>query len=104
MLETLTAAERKRRPVYSGVLRYFPDAICEVATASLAGQEQHAPGQPLQWIREKSTDHMDALIRHAMATETFDSDGVRHAAKVAWRALAHLQTEIERERSTVAPV
>jgi hypothetical protein len=28
-----------------------------------------------------------------------DKDGVRHSTKVAWRALALLQREIERDRS-----
>jgi hypothetical protein len=27
----MTAEERKKTPVYSGVLNYFPDAILEVA-------------------------------------------------------------------------
>ena len=27
-----------------------------------------------------------------------DIDGVRHSAKIAWRALAHLQKEIEGDR------
>jgi hypothetical protein len=29
---------------------------------------------------------------------TIDNDGVRHSAKVAWRALANLQKEIENEK------
>lgn len=89
---------RKDRPVFSGVLRYFPDALLEVAELSRIGNEQHNPGQPLHWARSKSTDHNDALLRHLIDTGTRDSDGVRHAAKVAWRALAQLQTEIENER------
>jgi hypothetical protein len=32
-----------------------------------------------------------------MAAGTMDADGVRHSAKVAWRALANLQKEIEKE-------
>ena len=57
--------DRKKIPVYSGVLKYFPDAIKEVAKCSLAG--------------------------------TIDTDGIRHSAKVAWRALANLQKEIEKD-------
>jgi hypothetical protein len=52
----------------------------------------------LHWAREKSTDEADALVRHLLHAGTMDSDGVRHTAKVAWRALALLQKEIERER------
>ena len=74
----LTAIERKHRPVFSGVLRYFPDALAEVAFCSWVGNEQHNPGEPLHWNRPKSSDHLDALIRHLMDAETFDEDGVRY--------------------------
>ena len=36
---TETAYIRKQMPVYSGVLKYFPDAIREVAKVSWAGNE-----------------------------------------------------------------
>lgn len=91
---------RKERPVYSGVLKYFPDAILEVAYASYIGNKQHHDGKPLHWDRSKSTDEPDALVRHLMQSGTIDTDGVRHSAKVAWRALALLQKEIENERLT----
>ena len=91
----MTATERKERPVYSGVLRYFPLALLEVARCSYLGNEQHNPGAPLHWDRAKSTDEADALVRHLLDAGTFDTDGVRHTAKVAWRALALLQKELE---------
>jgi len=91
----MTATERKERPVYSGVLRYFPLALLEVARCSYLGNEQHNPGEPLRWDRSKSTDEADALVRHLLDAGTVDSDGVRHTAKVAWRALALLQKELE---------
>jgi hypothetical protein len=59
------------------------------------GNLQHNPGQPLMWDRSKSGDEWDAMIRHFMRRGTFDSDGIRHSAKLAWRALAGLQKEIE---------
>jgi hypothetical protein len=91
----MTAQERKERPVYSGVLRYFPLALLEVARCSYLGNEQHNAGQPLHWDRAKSTDEADALVRHLLDAGTVDSDGIRHTAKVAWRALALLQKELE---------
>lgn len=94
----MTAKERKEHPVFSGVLMYFPDAILEVAKTSWAGNEQHHPGTPLHWDRSKSTDELDALTRHLIQAGTVDSDGIRHSAKVAWRALANLQKEIENEK------
>jgi hypothetical protein len=93
-----TAAERKKRPLATGVLDYFPDALMEVAHCSYVGNEQHNPGQPLHWDRNKSTDEPDALLRHLKDRGKRDSDGVRHSAKVAWRALAALQKEIEADR------
>ena len=91
------AKSRKSVPIATGVLDYFPDAIAEVAHCSFVGNEQHNPGQALHWDRSKSTDEADALIRHFIERGTVDSDGVRHSAKVAWRALALLQKEIERD-------
>lgn len=89
------AQERKSAPIYSGVLQYFPDAIVAVAQLSKKGNDQHNPGQPLHWARDKSSDHHDCLLRHVMEAGTIDTDGVRHSAKVAWRALAALQLELE---------
>jgi hypothetical protein len=93
----LTASERKALPITSGVLDYFPDALLEVAECSRVGNDQHNPGQPLHWAKEKSTDEADALVRHLLDRGKRDADGVRHSAKVAWRALAMLQREIEAE-------
>lgn len=93
--EKWNAAERKSHPVFTGVLKYFPDALLEVAELSKIGNDQHNPGEPLHWARGKSNDQGDALVRHQLDVGTRDSDGVRHATKVAWRALAQLQLEIE---------
>lgn len=91
------SAERKRTPITTGVLDYFPDAIAEIARVSFIGNEQHNPGEPLHWAREKSTDHADCIVRHLLERGTVDADGTRHTAKMAWRALALLQTELEAE-------
>lgn len=95
-----TAAVRKGLPIASGCLDYFPDALLAVAELSRIGNDRHNPGQPLHWDRTKSTDEADALLRHLIDRGTFDSDGVRHSAKVAWRALALLQKEIEAARAS----
>lgn len=91
--------ERKRTPIASGVVDYFPDALAAIAQVSWIGNEQHNPGQPLHWDRLKSTDEADALMRHFIQRGTLDEDGTRHSAKVAWRALALLQKEIENEKA-----
>lgn len=91
------AAERKAIPLASGCIDYFPDALLAVAALSKIGGEQHNPGKPLFWDRAKSGDEGDCLMRHFVDRGTLDTDGVRHSAKVAWRALALLQKEIEAE-------
>jgi hypothetical protein len=88
-------AERKAIPVGTGVLDYFPNALAEIAKISKKGNDQHNPGQPLHWARGKSMDHYDTMIRHSMERGTIDTDGCRHSAKMAWRALALLQEELE---------
>lgn len=90
---------RKAIPVATGFVDYFPDAIAAVAAVSKIGGEQHNPGKPLFWDRSKSTDEADTLMRHFLERGTFDTDGTRHSAKVAWRALALLQKEIEADRA-----
>ena len=91
--------ERKKIPIYSGFMKYFPDAIVEVSKVSWVGNEQHNPGEPLHWAREKSTDQEDTLLRHLMESGNIDTDGQRHSAKMVWRALAILQLEIEADRA-----
>lgn len=93
------AKERKELPIYSGVIAYFPDALIAVAELSRIGNDQHNPGKPLHWDRTKSGDELDALTRHLVEAGTIDTDGVRHSTKVAWRALANLQKEIERSKT-----
>lgn len=86
---------RKDRPITRGVLDYFPLAVAEVARVSLVANQQHNPGQPMHWDRSKSTDHADCISRHLIERGKVDDDGLRHTAKIAWRALALLQEELE---------
>ncbi len=95
------AKERKKIPLWSGLMQYFPDALSAVANLSYVGNEQHNPGQPLHWAREKSADQEDTMLRHLMEKGTIDTDGIRHSTKVAWRALAMLQLEIENSKETI---
>lgn len=86
---------RKQIPITTGVLDYFPDAIAYVAIVSKVGNDQHNPGEPLHWARGKSTDHADCIGRHLTQRGMMDDDNVRHSGKMAWRALALLQEELE---------
>jgi len=107
------AAERKKFPIVTGVLDYFPSALLEVAKVSYVGNQQHNPGQPLHWARGKSMDQEDTTVRHLMErtvsedgnqtfTLTKDSDGTYHMAKACWRMLAILQVELEKEGAPIA--
>ena len=96
------AQERKKYPIATGVLDYFPDAIVAVSRVSFEGNQQHNPGQPLHWARGKSMDQDDTLLRHILERGKFDTDGQRHSAKAAWRALAILQLEIEADQRSAS--
>lgn len=90
-----SAAERKDIPLVRGCLDYFPAALAEVAKVSKAGNDQHNPGEEMHHARGKSTDHVDCIVRHLVDRGSLDTDGQRHTAKAAWRALALLQEELE---------
>jgi Domain of unknown function (DUF5664) len=102
MALTTDKTERKRTPIATGLLDYFPAALAEVARVSFVGNEQHQPGETLRWDRAKSGDEADAMMRHFLDRGTFDTDGQRHSAKVAWRALALLQKELEADGAPVS--
>lgn len=86
---------RKDYPLYSGLLSYFPNALAYVSYVSKKANDQHNPGEPLHWAREKSTDHADCLLRHLLKKGERDDDGLLETGKVAWRALALLEEELE---------
>lgn len=94
---TLPAGSKARKniPLARGLLDYFPAALAAVAEVSRIGNEQHNPGQEMHWSRGKSGDHADCIVRHLVERGSLDADGSRHSAKVAWRALALLQEELE---------
>jgi hypothetical protein len=92
------AADRKKYPVATGVLDYFPDSIVALAELSQRGNDQHNLGQKLHWARGKSGDEDDTCIRHFLQRGTLDTDGIRHTVKFVWRAMAILQKEIEAEQ------
>lgn len=95
--------ERKATPLCTGCLDYFPDALAAVARLSFKSNEKHNPGQPLHWSKGKSADHADCLVRHLIERGEIDPEtGESFTVHVAWRALALLQTEIERKRDEPA--
>lgn len=94
---------RNKIPMADGLLYYFPNALAAVAEVSRIGNEQHNPGEPMHWARGKSTDHANKVVRHLVDAGKKDSKGVRHTAYAAWRMLALLQEEIERDEGAPLP-
>lgn len=97
LLSTLSSDERKKYPVATGFIDYFPDAMAEVAHVSWRGNQKHNPGQPLHWARGKSSDHADCQARHMIERGTLDPEGIEHMAQKAWRAMAELQEYLEQK-------
>lgn len=95
---------RKEAPMFRGLLGYFPAALFEVANHSWESDQKHSPGntEGPHWVRGKSTDHEDCIVRHLI-----DAGGRRplnpfararrryHLRALAWRALALLQEDCE---------
>lgn len=94
------SATRKRQPIATGVLAYFPRAMAAVSEHSRRGNDKHNPGKPLHWAREKSTDEADSCVRHivdalAEGPLALDADGGPHLVGAAWRVLAWLERALE---------
>ena len=97
----MTDEQRKQIPIYSGFIAYFTRAIREIARVSNLSNEQHnQAGEPIHWAKEKSPNELDSMMRHlcdmAQGIE-YDELGIKHEAKVAWRALANLERSLECE-------
>ena len=80
-----------------GLLDYFPNALAAVANLSWRATQQHHSDKPMHWDRSKSRDHRSKILRHLVDTGKFDDKGLRHSTMVAWRALALLQEELEKD-------
>lgn len=93
---------RKGFPMARGLLDYFPDALAAVAEVSYLGNLKHNPGEEMHHARGKSMDHADCIVRHLVGRGGFDGK-TRESAALAWRALALLQEELEREHNLPLP-
>lgn len=94
----LPSEDRRRKQVraFMGFVKYFPDAIALVAYLSKVANDQHNPGEPMHWAKEKSTEELDSLMNHLIdigskGELSVDSDNILDAIKVAWRGMANLQ-------------
>lgn len=101
-LSTFDSAGRKKVPMFSGLLAYFPDACAAVAEHSYKGNEKHNPGEPLHHARGKSMDHTDCIIRHVSNYQGMDGKDLEVIA-LAWRAMALAQEVLERKFGLTLP-
>lgn len=85
VLNGLSASERKGYPVGKFIREYFPNALLVLARHSMLSNEQHNPGEPMNWAKEKSIGEGDEIIRHFMEGDT---------VSMAWRALELLEREL----------
>lgn len=106
---------RKNQPIFHFLVRYFPKALAEVTKVCVAGNVQHNPEldpTDINWSRDKSTDQLNTAMRHMMDHATsgpFDTEPLSvqkiiggntyHLAKAAWRVLAELELQIERDQA-----
>jgi hypothetical protein len=102
-LSLFDSAGRKRVPMFSGLLAYFPDACAAVAEHSYKGNEKHNPGEPLHHARGKSMDHTDCIIRHVSNYDGMDGESLE-AIALAWRAMALAQEVLERKYGLTLPL
>jgi len=91
--------QRLEYPIFSGLLDYFPHACAEVARHSKIGNDQHNPGEPMHWAKEKSIGRGDKIVRHLMdgwttAKQNRRDKTIRHLAAMCWRALELLERYI----------
>jgi hypothetical protein len=82
--------------------RLFPRRARGGRRGLVLGNEKHNPGEPMHHARGKSMDHADCIMRHLVGRGGFDGD-TRESAALAWRALALLQEELEREHGLPLP-
>lgn len=106
--------KRKEYPLHSGCFKYFPAALAGVSNLSKLGNNKHNCGQPLHHARDKSTDHLDCVMRHIMDTTDLlaakergekinEEELLIEVNSIAWRALAYAQQIHEELGSPMAP-
>jgi hypothetical protein len=91
-----------KAPILSGVIQYFPRALREVAKVSQYGMTKYT-WKGWESVPNGIVRYGDALGRH-LVDEIIDgpmdpSTKLRHAAQVAWNALARLELIIQEEET-----
>lgn len=88
---------RKEAPISGGFFKYFRNAIYQTAHQSWLGNQQHHPDKPLHWDMSKSTDELDACLRHlddyyeSRFKDEPRSEQLKHLRAFNWRSNAALE-------------
>jgi len=109
---------RKGLPLFKQITRYFPKALREITKVSVVNNVRYNPDREptnINWNRPLSTDQLGSLFRHLLEYEVdgkvFDlvpSDVAKKTgitqvyvlAEAAWRSLAALELEIEKQEAS----
>lgn len=88
--------------VYRGLIDYFPRAGMAVAEVSTFGANKYA-WNGWSGVEDGVNRYSDAMMRHLLqeaAGEEFDKDSnLRHAAHIAWGAMARLELMLREEEA-----
>jgi len=88
--------ERKRIPLWTATIGYFPAAFMLLAKLGYDANEQHNPGEPVHWARDKSTDHLNCAMRHLFDSLFLTREArLKVLTQVFWRIGAEIQTSYE---------
>lgn len=100
----MASQEAELRDALAIVADYFPEGVKELARVCREGNKQHnGDSQVLFWDRSKSSAHFQKGLGHWARRGQRDTDDTRHTGKAAWRVLADLQIECERDGASMAP-
>lgn len=92
-----------KSPAMRGMAAYFPNALLAVADVSRFGYVKYGEWGGWRKVDDAIPRYADAMMRHLLARasgEMFDQESkLRHAAQLAWNALALLELELQNARS-----
>lgn len=90
--------DRKQMRVFTGLLKYFPNACNYVGYVSYVANSQHNKGEAMHWAEDKSIGTGDEIVRHLIddTINQYDEDGLLHLGKVAWRSLELLERRLRK--------
>jgi hypothetical protein len=89
-MSELTAAERKERPIYTEVLKRFPNSMFELGyVLPSVSEREHLSPNNLDEVMHHLIEHQRGVSR--------DADGVYHLARAARRIIAQLEQTITQE-------